>query len=623
MKKLFATFLSLQLILSPVAFAAGEEPASVSGTEELASSYQGNTKNGGYDFYTKQVLGIGISAVGTGIISKCLTGLKVPSIAVFMGGSLVHIASEVLGGKLESEAHKKKLKDIKLVEENLAKGGEVQKEALIQRKKDEEQTRDFIKKRILWTTAIMAIYGTSMGLSILEASTATTAFASSMATGCATVAAACYAGYAACYAACAGQSIGALASAQATGNSTGLAVGTSSCGPNVACTASVSSYHAIAYGACTPAPSTSAFSWTGLLGLAYGFGASKVGDGAISQYGGMLMTLLPMVVKGTDVLISTTFSYPIQRAITMGSFTALTGVVLSGLIVRKKIAEDNIKKLDRVLAKFEAETATKTGVQEDGPGVKNPPKQPEPVKPKDMNMLASGATPKNCISKNGSNFDLSEKSCSGHIKLTPTKFDFGGSVPTLVKSANLSTDLSNALAAGDTAKAELLAGELGSMAGRIKEVNDNLQKAYNDEEKKNGKDGVKFEEGIKSRVAQLEKDIAQAASSNSNLAALTGETQSPSSASSADKQEPDRQIPNPPVVEIPQMNSMSFSEDSTVEEVAKPKTASLSDSLEEYESSEQDISNKSDVSIFKQVSNRYLLNYTRIFEKKKTLDESK
>ncbi len=638
MKKLFAVFLSLQMILSPVVFANGIQ---VDGTEELSSSYLGDDqaekdRKGGYDFYTKQILGMGISAVGTGIVSKCLTGLKVPSIATFMGGSLVHIGSEVLGGKLETQAHEKRLKDIKIVEEKLARGGgELQKEALLQRKKTEEQTRDFLKKRILWLTAVGVIYAASSGLSILENSTALATSSSTMVSSCAAtagvLASSCTAGYAACYpgyyAGCVGVSTSALSSGIATGNSTGFGISTATCTGSALfsapCAAVVSAYHGIAYGGCTQAPSTSAFSWTSLIGLAYGFGASKTGgSGAISQYGGLVMGLLPVVVKGVDVIVSTTFSYPIQRSITMGAFAGLTGVVVSGLVVRKNIAEKNIEKLNRVLASFENGTKTDKGIEEGSSGLPGS-EEKAPITPKDMKALSDGNIAKNCISKTGNNFDVSEKACGNSVKLTNYKFDFkGANVPTLTAASNLASDLANSVASGDFASADILAGQLGSMAAAVKAVNEKLQKDHNESEVKAGKKAVDFNKGIATQVAQLEGDIKNALGSNSDLASAMNGLSSQEASSSTKDETPVVTSAKTPEVAIPNAN-FNFSEDSTsTEELPSAKTASLSESLEEYESTEQDISKKSDVSIFKQVSNRYLLNYTRIFDKKKTLEES-
>ncbi len=48
-----------------------------------------------------------------------------------------------------------------------------------------------------------------------------------------------------------------------------------------------------------------------------------------------------------------------------------------------------------------------------------------------------------------------------------------------------------------------------------------------------------------------------------------------------------------------------------------PLASAAVDSLENYDSTVQDINKASDVSIFKQLSNRYILNYTKIFERKK------
>jgi hypothetical protein len=49
---------------------------------------------------------------------------------------------------------------------------------------------------------------------------------------------------------------------------------------------------------------------------------------------------------------------------------------------------------------------------------------------------------------------------------------------------------------------------------------------------------------------------------------------------------------------------------------ANGNVASLDESLNDFESTESDISKDPEVSIFKQVSNRYFLNYTKIFQRK-------
>ena len=55
----------------------------------------------------------------------------------------------------------------------------------------------------------------------------------------------------------------------------------------------------------------------------------------------------------------------------------------------------------------------------------------------------------------------------------------------------------------------------------------------------------------------------------------------------------------------------------SAEELAKKNGKSMDQALNEFESSESDISKRSETSLFKQLSNRYLLNYNKIFERKK------
>ena len=277
-------------------------------------AYEGASQSqGGYDFYAKQILAISTSIIGTNIISQCIAGLKIPSIAVFMAGSLVYIASELAGAKAQNKNHNKMMDEIDLTSKEIEalKGGgngDAQRNALELRKKEEEQTRDYLKSRRMWLLAVTAMYWTAMGLAIME-ETSGIAAGVGTGTGVCTTLSAQYAamdcagsgpGYAACYAAkyamhfakCTmGMPTGWAATLPNFANPASVSIAQSSCSSTMlyvpACLSYLNSYLAIAYAYCTPLSIAS-----GLKGLilakaittAYSMGVNRTGGSPATSY---------------------------------------------------------------------------------------------------------------------------------------------------------------------------------------------------------------------------------------------------------------------------------------------------------------------------------------------------
>src|SRR3989344_2718511 len=144
MKKLFATLLSLHLILAPVpALAAG----------------------GGI---AKQILGIANSIVGSTVIVKCAMASMQPSLMVYMAGSLVYVASELAGGNKQKEQQKKQSQSLDSLKANMTEGGDYQKGAIDAQLKDEKDKLEVIQGRRKWMMATKAIYATATALAIME-----------------------------------------------------------------------------------------------------------------------------------------------------------------------------------------------------------------------------------------------------------------------------------------------------------------------------------------------------------------------------------------------------------------------------------------------------------------------
>lgn len=628
MKKLFAILFSFQLILAPVAY------SNTPGTEEDAYTTTGTGSKGGYDFYVNQVMMIATSAIGSSILSQCLEGIKIPSIATFMGGSLVHILSEILAAKDKNDKRHQKLKDIEILEEKLAKKGDsFQKDALYAQLKEEEDVRDFLQNRVIWMSAITAIYATAMGLAIGEETAGLASGGGIAAAACASYAGACTLGYAACLGHCVGGIAAALGKLKAISTMPDPAARTAvttfctSFSPALAgCQGLVQTYLPWAYGACQMLPvdgGTSMFSWGGLLTMGYGLAASQAGSkqGQISQYGTMLVGLVSMLVPSFSKLVVKMYQFPIPRSITFGAATAFSGTVLSGLIVRLNKANKNVKTLENAYNKFVVEsngtnTGTETLEPTDQPGGGG---QNNVTGPKRGNLkeLAQGLKPKRCLTKGANGFDISEKGCANPFRIPKSpisKFN----LPTLSKVGGLTTDMVNALASGDEAGAANISTEIGSYAAKVTKEVDALKVQYNELMKKNKQNPVDFDKSIKEQVASMQATLnATAKQNNVNLADLAkgdNTLSEPEKAAEDIKattvQAPEVQVPAPDL-------SLINSEETVADENSIIKPSSSEDNLDNYESNEGDINKAPDVSIFKQLSNRYILNYTKIFERKK------
>lgn len=637
MNKIFAIFMSLHLILGPVAFAADTPDYggySVPGTEEAntgaSDAYKktGTGASGGYDFYVSQIMTLATSAIGGSIISQCLEGLKTPSIATFMAGSVVHMMSEILGAKAKNERHHKKLSDLRLKIEDLKKEGDVsQKAALEAMLVEEKDTLKFLENRKKWMIAVTVIYTAAMGLAIAEEVYGLASGVSTGSAACTAYAASCTVAAAECAPHCAAGIAGFIAQVKANYSlpeaRTVLTTACASYSPALAgCMSIAQLYLNLVYGGCLMLPTdggASMLSWGTLLSLAYGFGSSKLGAGGgqISQYGSMLLTLLNMFVPSFSKLVVSMYNFPIPRSITFGAAAVFSGTVTAGLATREGKARGNISDLEKVIGEFKVNTEGTEGIAiAEVASETDDDETQDPKKKKDPKKLAIDKK-KECFSKGAKGFELSSAGCARPIKITKSnfgKFKF----PAIGKVGSMSESMAEALASGNDAQAAEIAGEIGAYAARVKAETDQLKAAYNNIEKKNNRPTKDFDKSIKDQVASLQTSLNQAAAKNNfNLASMAK--------LSGDEVTTDKSSDTPvvttsagePAVVLPDADPLAGMQGS--EEAVEPLAAETKaeQSLDEFESTEQDVSKRPEVSIFKQLSNRYILNYTKLFERKK------
>ena len=564
MKKLFALLFSFQLIVTPV-FAAGTQ--NVPGTEEdayLTTGTGAKGKNGGYDFYVSQIMALATSAVGTSLITNCTTAFKVPSLMILFTGSVAHMASEMLGAKSSNEDHKKRFKDLEIKEAELKSKGDIsQKAVLEERLKEEKATLKFLNNRLIWMTAITAIYGTALGFAIAETS------------------------------------IHYIPPTPATPNP----------------------FYQFFMGTCKGGGDAKGIQWGTVISLAYGMGASKLGNGgAVSQYGSMLISLLNMAVPTMSKTIGKLYDQPAPRIATIGVAAGLALAITTGLGLRAKKAKENIGKLEKVIAQFKANSENSGTSLDTGSASGSDDDMEDTIGNKSKIKELVETKKKQCLSISNGTADMSEAACGKKLNITQVKAPNGFNLPTMNKVSTLSADMANALASGDDALAGSLAGEIGSYAARVQTELDAVKKAYNEDQKKNKKPEIDFDKSVKEQVAALQGTINDAAkSSNINLAEAAGSNKLDEETPAKDETPVVTTAAPVPAPEIPvdPFAGMGGTEEMDLPEA---KTVAAAQSLDDFESTEQDIAKTPETSIFKQLSNRYILNYKKMFETKKSLD---
>jgi hypothetical protein len=328
-----------------------------------------------------------------------------------------------------------------------------------------------------------------------------------------------------------------------------------------------------------------------------------------------LGTAIVGAVNAGSVAFVLPMNNPVTRVVTFGVAAALSTTITIMLGEEVKDLESNVEKLEKLAAKFK---------EEKGPGL-----EPGPVGndyqpgngPGRVNNLPTGASNVRSCWSQGSNGapEFSAGGCRNVMRVSRPQFDSRLNLPALQGIANQGMDLAQAFADGDTARADTIAGDINANAGRLKAINKNLMAKLNEKLKKEGKKPIDLDAEVNKQVAALTAG-ANKALLEKNLPGI-GETNLAAALDNLKKEES-----NGP-------SGLVKDEDSAASSDAKPvgtisegnfedidpnaaKTASLEDVINEYEVSESDVNKDTGVSIFTQVSNRYLLSYPKIFQRR-------
>ncbi len=522
-----------------------------------------------------QILGLGTATIGSTIILNCLAP-KNPSIYVFMAGSAAYIASELLGGQQQKKHHGDQEKKVAEVKSTMANGGDLQKATLEAKLKEEKDQLAFVQKRKMWTMAVAAAYGIATALALAE-------------------------------------------------HANILNVVPEACGPS-------------------PAGFAAATTVQMAIVAAYSFLTIKAGgNGMLMSAGavgiaGALIYFSP-AVAGLFPTIATAMNTPMTRAAIFGGATALTGLIIMDLMSSENKLKENIKKMEKLLAEFnkatqDTNTLGETGGSTSGStsgangganggtnggssgGVNGGTTNGE------VTRLAEGIKPeiKSCVGSGGAGIVFSEKACQRPLRVNRPTFGANFGTEYLRSQSNLASDFANAMNAGDTARADVLAGQLANGAARIEKEKLAALETINKQRAAQKKKPLDFEKEVQRTLASMQTG----ANKGLGLKGMSLADLDKKSDATVSETKPVEEAKGPvaeaaaEAVAMPSADAQSSTtstEDAAAALAATP-APTMEESLANFESSEGDISKDPETSLFQQISVRYILNYTRFFRPK-------
>lgn len=525
----------------------------------------------------KMILGMSNGIVGATVLATCKLGATQPSVLVYSAGGIIYVASELLIGKAKGKAVAEIANSVDSFQADSKSGADTQLKMLDAQIKDEEETLKFIKKRKLFMDATKIIYTGATILAIIEL---------------------------------ASKFYGKDDSAVCTPNS--LTDGTVR-------------LITLAYS------SVSNMSELSVKGAATG-----VGMGLVTTYAPMALGKLGILKEGAGAVSKGSVPLLNSGASRIGFFGVAAGLsiwVASDLGKQAKRSEKNIDTMKLARDQFKKDTSEDGKINEGDPSP-NPNLDNlagnQPVKNGGIiNLPTSNSAQRLCMSNTGGSLQHSSAACSSVMKFTSPKLNSKFYDPSLQRFTNTTHDLANAMASGDMEKAEIEIGNLQSQAGNLDKLKDKLLADLNEKLKKDGKPAIKIDtEGeIAKQIQALDKSLQEKGISNfgesSNMASTA-----PTAETEEDKKEDEgidasvgatSEIAVAPAAADEDL--MLGTNEGSSEFENSGRLASLGDRLEEFESTEGDVVTDPGVSIFKQVSNRYLLNYEKVLNRKEIPQE--
>ena len=569
MKKFISIILSFSLMISPLGF------TSKAIADEGGSKFM-NTAG--------QVVGLAIGTVGSTIMLKCKLGTTKPSLWAFMGGSLVYIYDEIDSATRMVKQMEKKAEYLDTIKSSGPYGGEYQLAALEAQLKDQEQTLKFIKKRMNLLTVAGVAFGTATALALVEG------------------------------------------------------------------------FFADVPAICIPRPSANS-KILGFLSTAFSQVASSGGklnmNSMATDLGKNLLKKKPDFKPATDATEIVSVPLMNNGFSRAAFFTLLTSWVVFGSINDLKKEEDKVEKnisdVKTMIKNFKEISKSDGGLilpKEDGKG--------SVVKPNTISDIqgAEEDSSKTCI---GSDYSISEAACSNKLKLEKLQLDRSIYSPELISEIQGVQDFTNAVIDGDVKRAETISAGMQNSATRLQKIKEDLLVKINQKLVADGKKPLNLDEEAKKQLKSLtdefkkqgidispsdvsRSDLASSDSSSSSTSSPDGSASgssspqvhsslspalssvSPQSGDSSEKSEGD----NPKAsMNMPSLSEGwgSTDENSEGEKLGFGSSEPGSSERSEGNSQGLEIIEDKEASLFKQLSQRYILNYSKIFNSKNQAPE--
>ena len=509
--------------------------------------------------YAKALSTLVLGATGSAALTACGNGGARPSIWVFTAGSIAMIAGDMILAKSYTDYQKKKKNELKLSEETMKnENGSFQKESIEQRLSMEKEELKNIQKREILHYAMGTVMTAAMTIAILE---------------------------------------GAIEIIIPTPFFPNLFfMYTVTCVPTTAEVWGVSVGSALQ------------LVWSSAAGLSGG----TSGAGQWFNYLTMALGFMPKI---TSKLMTTAMKTGTSRAIYFGANAVPLFWVAADLTGRKSVAKENIKKLEDLLTKVKGES-TSNGTEAGLPGA-DEYNDPNAGPKTNIKALPTAATPKSCLSMSNNTASFGNSSCKNAIKLSPIDFKGGINIPVLQDVASSAIKAANDMSAGNWEGAEVSLNDINANAARIREIAEEVQNKYNEQLKAKGKPTIDFKGEIAKQVAAMDAEVSRAMGLNSNQLANTPPT-TVAPTEEVKEESKSETAAVAPVMDVPAMDLGNLGGGLATEDVSGNASAkTLDESLNDYEVAENDIVKDPGVSIFKQVSNRYILNYNRFFNSAK------
>jgi hypothetical protein len=517
----------------------------------------------------QQLLGLANGIVGATLITKCKLASLQSSVLIYMAGSLTYILGEITTAKKKASDVGNMSEELDSLKATMKEGGDYQRKAVQSQIDNENSNLEFIQKRKMFVKATLGMYGVATAIAVMEV------------------------------------------------------------------IREVAPPWISSFAACTPNPAMDKI-WVIALASAYGTLANSGGKptaGGMAAGVGLGVAVKVLLPKLTAISIpagvtnAMALNTGASRIGFFGVVTALVTKILMELNDAEKKAKERIATLQKVLDSMPGEQNALAEGSSQEPSKNNPGVLTSVGQNHALKALPPGKLPQTCVGSDGA---VSSSACSKTMKLSKIQFDPKFRLDTLQASANTATEFAQAMIDGDYQKAELLSGDMEAAAARASTIKDAMMKKLNESLVAQGKKPLDIEAETKKQLQQMNAEYAKHGFDSSNIAgSFAGEGAKIGASEVSDAKVPSGTEEIKPVavskaapvqgIDLSGIDASAALENTLEDKLNRDDdvTASLSEGSERFEDSGEEINKDRDVSLFKQVSNRYKLNYTRLFDRKK------